>query len=156
MKFAHFQDELEEDVRLYLVPLIDILFLLLIFYVSVGQTHQNESQIGMRIPTAKSGEAPQRTIGDVVINVRADGQIVVNAQSLGLGDLETKLEKLAELFPGQSVIIRSDGSASWEAVCAVLDACAGADIWNIKFAVAQEPPSKSSATPGGEKPGDKP
>ena len=156
MKFAHFQDELEEDVRLYLVPLIDILFLLLIFYVSVSQMQQNEAQIAMRIPTAKSGESPHRTIGDVVINVRKDGQVVVNGQPLGLGELETKLEKLAELFPGQSVIIRSDGAASWEAVCSVLDACAGADIWNIKFAVAQEPPTKPPPIPVDGRPGGQP
>jgi biopolymer transport protein ExbD len=142
MRFVHFQDELEEDVRLYLVPLIDILFLLLIFYVSVGQMQQKEAQLAVRLPTARSGENPQRVIGDVVINVREDGQVVVNSQPLDATELEERLRKLAELFPGQSVIIRSDQRARWKDVSAALDACAAADIWNIKFAVVPLEPGK--------------
>lgn len=142
MRFLHFQDELEEDVRLYLVPLIDILFLLLIFYVSVGQMQQKEAQLALRLPTARSGENPQRVIGDVVINVREDGQVVVNGQPLDSTQLEARLRKLAELFPGQSVIIRSDQRTRWKDVSAALDSCAAADIWNIKFAVIPEQPQE--------------
>ncbi len=142
MRFVHFQDELEEDVRLYLVPLIDILFLLLIFYVSVGQMQQKEAQLAVRLPTARSGENPQRVIGDVVINVREDGQVVVNSQPLDAAQLEERLRKLAELFPGQSVIIRSDQRTRWKDVSVALDACAAADIWNIKFAVIPLQPAE--------------
>jgi biopolymer transport protein ExbD len=138
VKFRLFQGELEEEPGLPMTSLIDIVFLLLIFYISVSRIQQIDSQIAIKIPTAKSAETPQRTIGDVVVNVLENGQAVVNSQPLGFADLETKLRQLASLFPGQSVIIRSDSRARWEDVVTVLDACTSADIWNIKFAVAQE------------------
>jgi biopolymer transport protein ExbD len=141
MKFKLFQGELEEEPGLPMTSLIDIVFLLLIFYISVSRIQQMDAQLSIRLPTAKSSDSPQRTIGDVVINVRQDGQIVVNSQPLKPDELASRLTRLAELFPGQSVIIRSDQRTEWKNVCTALDACAAADIWNIKFAVVPIQPT---------------
>lgn len=138
MKFRSFDGGGEEEPGLPLTPLIDIIFLLLIFYISIGRIQQVESQIALTLPTARSAESPQQSIGDVIINVETDGSITVNNQAMNLETLETRLKRLAEVFPGQSVIIRSDGEASWNEVCRVLDVCSVADIWNIKFAVLPE------------------
>ncbi|MCG3196900.1 MAG: biopolymer transporter ExbD [Candidatus Omnitrophica bacterium] len=144
MKLSLFADELDEEPRLPLTSLIDIVFLLLIFYISVSRIQSLDAQLPITLPTAKAAENPQRTMGDVVINVRRDGQAMVNNQPLAITELEDKLAQLAELWPGQSVIIRSDREAQWESVCAVLDACSHADIWNIKFAVSEPPESSTS------------
>jgi biopolymer transport protein ExbD len=141
MKFNLFQSD-DEEPGLPLTPLIDIIFILLIFYISISRMNQADSQLSVRIPTASAGETPSRTIGDVVINVGQDGTYLVNNQNLDAIQLRDRLARLAAIVPGQSVIIRSDGQAAWDAVCAVLDACALADIWNIKFAVL---PEKSTA-----------
>ena len=138
MKFRSFDNAAEEEPGLPLTPLIDIIFLLLIFYISIGRIQQVESQIALALPTAQSAESPQQSIGDVIINVDTEGAITVNNQRMTIEVLEDKLNRLAEIFPGQSVIIRSDGKASWNSVSQVLDACAIADIWNIKFAVLPE------------------
>ena len=147
MRFKLFQGELEEEPGLPMTSLIDIVFLLLIFYISVSRISQLDAQLSIRLPTAKASESPQRTIGDVVVNVHDDGQIVVNNQPLDTAELEERLRKLAELFPGQSVIIRSDQSAEWKDVCSALDACAAADIWNIKFAVAPATEGATQSSP---------
>lgn len=135
MKISLFSDEFEEEPGLPLTPLIDIVFLLLIFYISIGRIQQIEAQLSIDIPTAKAGEQAERSIGDVIVNVDADGGITVNNAPMEMAELERRLSRLAEISPGQSVIIRSDGAAAWQDVVAVLDACAMADIWNIKFAV---------------------
>ena len=147
MRFKLFQGELEEEPGLPMTSLIDIVFLLLIFYISVSRIQQMDAQLSVKLPTAKASETPQRTIGDVVVNVRRDGSLVVNNQNLDSDQLRERLVRLVELFPGQSVIIRSDQGAEWRYVCAALDACSAADIWNIKFAVMPEPtpPASTSA-----------
>jgi biopolymer transport protein ExbD len=138
MKIGLFSGEFEEEPGLPLTPMIDIIFLLLIFYISIGRIQQVETQLGIRIPTAEAGEPGQRTIGDVIVNIDATGGITVNNQPMTIEDLERRLLRLAEISPGQSVIIRSDGAAQWDQVSDVLDACSVADIWNIKFAVVPE------------------
>ena len=140
MKIGLFSGEFEEEPGLPLTPLIDIIFLLLIFYISIGRLQQVESQLSIQIPTAKAGESNERSIGDVIVNVDDQGLITVNNMPMTPDELERRLTVLADAEPGQSVIIRSDRKTEWDAVCAVLDACTMADIWNIKFAVTPTSP----------------
>jgi biopolymer transport protein ExbD len=135
MKIGLFSGEFEEEPGLPLTPLIDIIFLLLIFYISIGRIQQIEAQLSIDIPTAKSGEQAERAIGEVIVNVDAEGKLTVNYAEMEIEELRRRLSRLAEISPGQSVIIRSDGATDWDDVVAVLDACTMADIWNIKFAV---------------------
>ena len=102
---------------------------------ALGRSLFFEAQLSIDLPTTKSGEQAERFIGDVIVNVDAGGEISVNNAPLEIEDLERRLSRLAEISPGQSVIIRSDGGTDWQDVVAVLDACTMADIWNIKFAV---------------------
>ncbi len=140
MKIGLFSGEFEEEPGLPLTPLIDIIFLLLIFYISIGRLQQVESQLSIQIPTAKAGESTERSIGDVIVNVDDQGVITVNNMPMAPDELERRLSGLADAEPGQSVIVRSDRKAEWDDVCAVLDACTMADIWNIKFAVTPTSP----------------
>ena len=135
MKIGLFSGEFEEEPGFPLTSLIDLVFLLLIFYISIGRIQQIEAQLSINIPTAQAGEQAERSIGDVIVNVDAEGNLTVNQAPIKIEDLKRRLSRLAEISPGQSVIIRSDSAAQWEDVVAVLDACAMADIWNIKFAV---------------------
>jgi len=135
MKIGLFSGEFEEEPGLPLTPLIDIIFLLLIFYISIGRIQQIEAQLSITIPTAESGEEIERSIGDIIVNVDAEGKLTVNYAEMEIEVLRRRLSRLAEISPGQSVIIRSDGATDWDDVVAVLDACTMADIWNIKFAV---------------------
>jgi len=142
MKIGLFLGEFEEEPGLPLTSLIDIIFLLLIFYISISRFQQVESQLSVKIPTAQAGETTQRSVGDVIVNVDGEGRITVNNMGMEPKELQRRLSRLAEEEPGQSVIIRSDGKADWDSVCRVLDACSMADIWNIKFAVVPESESK--------------
>ena len=91
---------------------------------------------------AAPGEAP--SLGEVIINVRADGSLVVNRQELSLDELKTMLTRLSEKFKGQAVIVRGDAEATHRHIMDVLDACAGADIWNVSFAAMPHPPETST------------
>lgn len=123
-----------ESMGFQMTPMIDVVFLLLCFFVTSQIFAQWEAEIDITLPTAQTSEAPQRLPGEIIINIRADGEVVVNSRVLDGDALGAMLARLAELFPGQPVLIRADKAVAYEHVIAVLDRCRQADIWNISFA----------------------
>jgi len=119
-----------------IAPMIDIVFLLLCFFVASQMFAQWESEIDIKLPTAETGNIPERLPGEIIINVRQDGTTVVNRQTLGPGDLLKMLSSVSRDFPGQPVLIRADRATAYEHVVRALDLCRQADIWNISFATA--------------------
>ncbi len=117
-----------------LTPMIDVVFLLLCFFVTSQIFSQWETEIDVALPTAVTGGMPQRLPGEVIINVLADGATVVNGQTLDDVQLSSMMDRLVELFPGQPVLLRADKATAYEHVVRVLDTCRQADIWNISFA----------------------
>ena len=117
-----------------LTPMIDVVFLLLCFFVTSQIFAQWETEIDVALPTAATGDMPQRLPGEVIINVLTDGAAVVNGQRLDDAQLRGLLDRLVELFPGQPVLLRADKATAYEHVVRVLDTCRQADIWNISFA----------------------
>lgn len=124
----------QESVGFQLAPMIDIVFLLLCFFVTAQIFSQWETEIDITLPTAKTGQVPQRLPGEIIVNVLKDGQVVVNRQVLDEARLGALLKRLAQLFPGQPVLLRADKHVAYEHVIRVLDLCRQADIWNISFA----------------------
>ena len=136
MKFARrFQDD-PENVQM--IPLIDILFVTLFFFMVVSAYSSIETEIGVTLPTASSSSAQQRTQGEIYINVLKDGRIILNDREMSLDELQGVLDRVAELFPGGAIIIRGDREAALGKAVAVLDCCRKADIWNVSFASLPE------------------
>ena len=123
-----------ENPGVPLTPMIDVVFLLLCFFVTSQIFAQWETEIDVALPTAATGGAPQRLPGEVIVNVRADGSTVVNGQVLDDAQLRAMMDRLVQLFPGQPVLLRADNTTAYEHVVRVLDTCRQADIWNISFA----------------------
>ncbi len=117
-----------------LTPMMDVVFLLLCFFVTSQIFAQWETEIDVALPTAVTGDMPQRLPGEVIINVLADGTAVVNGQSLDDAALRDMMSRLVEYFPGQPVLLRADKTAAYEHIVRILDTCRQADIWNISFA----------------------
>lgn len=123
-----------ENPGVPLTPMIDVVFLLLCFFVTSQIFAQWETEIDVALPTAATGGMPQRLPGEVIVNVRADGSTVVNGRTLDDDELKGMMARLVKLFPGQPVLLRADKATAYEHVVRVLDTCRQADIWNISFA----------------------
>ena len=121
-------------VGFQLVPMLDIVFNLLFFFVTVQVYSQWESEIEIALPTAKTSQTPQRLPGEIIVNITKDGETIVNGRVLVGESLGDMLRQVAQLFPGQPVLIRADKTTDYEHVIRVLDLCRQADIWNISFA----------------------
>jgi len=133
-----------ENVGFQIAPMIDIVFLLLCFFVASQLFSQWESEIDISLPTAVSARTSQRMPGEIILNVFEDGRVVVNGRTLEDAELASVLKRLSGLYPGQPVLIRADRTTDYEHVIRVLDVCRRADIWNISFATALSEASSST------------
>lgn len=124
----------KQKPQVHLAPLIDIVFLTLVFFMTISVFNQQETQLGISVPKAAESEEAVRSPGEIVINLDKGGVIVVNQNTLNDGELERMLKKVASLFPDQPVIIRADEYSYHKSIVKVLDICARANIWNISFA----------------------
>ena len=123
-----------EQIGFQVVPMIDILFLLLCFFVTSQIYSQWEAEIEVTLPTATTARVEQRLPGEIIVNVLRDGVTSVNGRRLQDKELSELLRRVVKLFPGQPVMIRADRQTAYEHVIRVLDLCRRADIWNISFA----------------------
>ena len=118
--------------------LMDVIFLLLCFFVTTSVFSQWETEISITLPTAKSATVPGRMPGEIILNLAKDGTVSVNGQTLTLAEVTARLTRIAKLYPGQPVVIRADKETAYESLVGVIDACRTADVWNFSLATKDE------------------
>ena len=123
---------------LALTSMLDVIFLLLCFFVTISVFSQWESEIAIKLPAAKTAEQPERLPGEIIVNLAADGAVKVNGATLPLFELKARLAKIAKFYPGQPVLIRADKAVRYESLVKVIDTCRAADVWNFSLATMQE------------------
>ena len=136
-----------EQIGLQLAPMIDVVLFLLCFFILTWNLARYEADIDVKVPTAKNGQEPKQLPGEVIINVTKDGAVNLNRRVVGLDELQQILAGVVQQYPDQAVIIRADADTNYKSVVGVLDACRGADAWNIAFATLRPGTLPAAATP---------
>lgn len=121
------------DVGFQMAPMLDIIFILLIHFMAATIFAQWENKLGIQVPTADSAVRGERQIGEVIINVDAEGAVFINSQPISDERLLSLLHQIAQAFKSQPVIIRADQNTRHRDIIRILDICRQADIWNISF-----------------------
>jgi len=120
-----------------LAPLVDVLLLLLIFFLLTWNAARTENELDVKVPKASAAREKSAPIGDVVVNVRADGNVVVNRRTLTGPELTELLKSLVQLNSEQAVVIRGDEAGAYKNIIDVLNICTEAGISNVAFATAK-------------------
>ena len=131
-------DQFKQTPVIPMAPLIDIVFLTLVFFMTISVFSQLESEINISVPKSTEAKEMSRAPGEVIINVTKDGEYFVNQQLLDHKGLEEMLARVARLFPDQPVIIRADEKTYHKYIVNVLDACTKANIWDVSFSTATD------------------
>ena len=124
-------DELDEG-GLNLTPLIDVVFLLLIFFLTATTFQKDEVEMQLDLPESQSGKAG----GDskmIVINVARDGRLLVDGREVTVEALQQKLKAAAARDKDKEVQIRGDKKAHFGLVARVFDACLLAKLTSISI-----------------------
>jgi biopolymer transport protein ExbD len=134
----NFRKQAEPRIFGFLIaPMVDILLVVLVFFIVTWNFALSENELDVRVPSAAKANEAQPYVGQVVINVKADGTIIVNRQPKTLSDLLELLKKLSQLYPDQAAIVRGDQGVEYKHIVEVLDICRQADIWNVAFATGK-------------------
>ena len=128
---------LPQHPGIQLAPLVDVLLLLLIFFLMTWNAARNENELDVKVPKANAAKERMAPIGDVIVNVKADGNVVVNRRSLGPSELTELLKSLVQLNSDQAVVIRGDEAGAYKNIVNVLNICSEAGVTNVAFATAK-------------------
>lgn len=128
----------EETDAIPMAPLIDIIFLTLVFFMVTSVYATLESEVDITLPTADTAKTNERAQGEIFINLKDDGTIVVNERVLSFEELQETLNRVATYFPGGAVIIRGDRNAQLGNAIRIMDCCRKADIQHVAFAALPE------------------
>ena len=124
-------DEGANELVLNLTPMIDVVFLLLIFFMVATTFLDPEREIDLELPEAESGEVASETLDQIVINIQRDGTIVLSGAPVDRDQLVSRLRDAARANPETPVTIRGDRATRHESVVAVMDACGVAGLYNL-------------------------
>ncbi len=126
-----------ERIIFQIAPMVDILLFLLVFFILTWNFSRNEAELDVKVPAAQAGKENRRPAGEVILNVKKDGGIVMNRRPMSSEELLETLSRIAKLYPDQAVILRGDENVDYRFVVDVLDVCRAANIWNVAFATSK-------------------
>jgi len=134
----NFRSERRDEVDLDITPLIDVVFLLLIFFM-VSTTFEHNSEINITLPSS-SKEVTDAKPDAVNVGLDAQGNVYINDKSLVNAQLETIKAALSDALVGLNeppVIISADSNATHQSVVRVMDAARQLGLVKITFATQE-------------------
>ena len=135
----------EEDPEFQIAPMIDILLVLLVFFMSISSTEVLQSNHSITLPVAADGKAASKNSpGQVIINIawlpiNDVGSIEISDHTYANADqIIPAVSKAIEANPLARVLIRADRSVKWEFMKTVMKAVADAGVANVTFSVVNK------------------
>lgn len=130
-----FHTRRKQEVSVNLTPLIDVVFLLLIFFM-VSTSFNRETQIKLELPEA-SGDPLETQPELIEISVDSEGRYFVNAKPIINTQLETLIKAINIVGKGNKdlpVVISADASAPYQSVVTAMDASRKSGYFNFTMA----------------------
>lgn len=132
-----FNVKMPDCIGFQLAPMLDVVFLLLIFFVVTQKFILNEQDLKVKVPTApKTTEEASRAIDEIIINAREEnGELIItiDREVFTRDKLLSTLQRMIAVNPNQPVRIRGDAEMRWQKVADVISTCSQAGVWNVSF-----------------------
>lgn len=122
-----------------MTPMIDVVFLLIIFFLVASHLSDQDSQVSLTLPDARSGE-PQTESDRITINVVSPEEILLGGRPIRADETGTLLAGIKDTAGTDVEIrIRADRSIPYSTIAPLLRGCALNGFWNVTFAVRKPP-----------------
>lgn len=125
----------EEVPALNLTPMIDVLFLLIIFFMAATNFGEPERNIDVAVPTVADAAVNSPPPQPLVVTVYADGRFELDSAVVTLEELVAALRAARAKQASPSVVIRGDAECAFQQVASALAACQQAGIAELGITV---------------------
>lgn len=112
-------EEPEEDFELNIVPMIDVIFAILTFFIISSIFLTRSESLPVNLPKADSSETQQRT--RITVTVEASGDIALNSEAVELEELQSDVRELMDSVQESVIVINADEAVNHGRVIAVMD-----------------------------------
>ncbi len=136
----------EEDPEFQIAPMIDILLVLLVFFMSISSTEVLQKTEGINLPVAKDAKDAGKTEGQTIVNILwADitnsGSILLDEKKYDVAEgLTAPLAAKVQANPKMRVLIRADKKVRYEYLKQVMIVAGRAGVGNVTFSVVDKEP----------------
>lgn len=121
----------EEESEINITPLIDIVFIMLIFFI-VTATFVKETGIDVNKPDAPTAEVKNKA--NILIAIDSNDNIWIDRRRVDPRSVRPNIERLHAENPQGSVVIQADKKSTNEMLVTVMDAARAAGVYNIALA----------------------
>jgi biopolymer transport protein ExbD len=125
----------DEQPTLNLTPMIDVVFLLIIFFMVGTQYSELERSLGLDVPEVTDTGALTAAPEKRVVNVYRDGRLTLDREDVTLDVLTQRLAAARVQYADIGVVVRGDGAGPFQRVAEVLNACKQAGIAELAISV---------------------
>lgn len=142
-----FKNDMPQEIGFQLAPMLDVVFLLLIFFIVTQTFSLTEQDLSVKVPSAQqANKTDSRLLNEIILNVRKDGAVTINREVFPLEQLSKKMMRLAQAGADKTpVLIRGDADCSYQSIINVVDECLKARIYNIRFSTKKPQAQKAPA-----------
>ena len=116
-------DQKSDELTIEMTPMIDMVFLLLIFFLVATTFQQVEHEMQIALPHASASGPISANLRELVINVDHEGGIHVGGRLVDVDALQTIITDAVATNPEQKVAVRGDRETAYANIVRVLDAC---------------------------------
>ena len=111
-----------------LTPLIDIVFLLLVFFMVTSVFKKDELKLSLSLPQSESGNTSKKEVKDIKISLSAD-KLLFNGKEIELNNLKTSLQKISD--KALPVAFKADENVQYKKIIDVLDVLQSEEFFNL-------------------------
>ena len=115
-----------EDVGMQIAPMVDITWIMIIFFMVTNEIVENEYEVPLELPVASAAVVPKESAGRVIINVDAAGQYFIGSEQTDLAGLTAHLKRRLIEHPPLKVYLRADANTPASKTKEFYRACAEA------------------------------
>lgn len=116
-----FKSNLEEKLDITLLPMIDVMFFLVVFFMLFTTFRVTPAGIKINLPQAKTVTEQQQKEAKVRVNISADGQLSLDDKLVNQQDLKSQVTQLIKEKPDMLFIIKADRKVEYEQIIKVMD-----------------------------------
>ena len=129
-----------EDIGFQIAPMIDITWILIIFFMVTTQLVESEFDVPVALPVASAAVVPKDMAGRVVVNVDAEGNYYLGNDKVDLAGLTQHLKRRMIEFPPLKVYLRADATTAAKKTKEFYRACAEAGAIEVVLGTFRESP----------------